>query len=69
MSGGRPIKIPSGCENPTCGNFAVEIIFRGNHGEQIKLETHCNRCGWAKDGEGNPRYPGRPMNVYLGKER
>lgn len=44
---------------PKChSKQAAEIWFRGNHGEQELLETHCNSCGWAIDGEGNLRNEG-----------
>lgn len=60
-----------------CNSTTYEIWFRGNHGEEWLLEKHCNRCGWAIDGEtGAIRNPGNPelsanryMQLFGGKEK
>jgi hypothetical protein len=56
MAGSKARRVRNGCGN--CGGDAHEISFRGNHGESWVLETHCN-CGWAIDGNGKLRNPGR----------
>ena len=69
MGRSKPKRIWRGCQNPTCGADAYEIWFCDNHGDGQLLETHCNVCGWAIDGEGELRSEGISRFVRLGSER
>lgn len=59
--GGRPIRSKNPCQ--ICDGPTYEIWHRDGHGGNTLLETHCNQCGAAWDGEGNPRY--QPHNANL----
>ena len=65
MSGSKAIPAKEPC--PHCNNTVHEIWFKGNHGEQWHLETHCNSCGWCIDPEtGQTRNPGIENNTTTG---
>jgi len=37
---------------PNCGGITHTIYWKGGFGlANEALETHCNRCGWAKDAQ------------------
>lgn len=61
QQGSRPKRAGS-C--PAChGPNYYTIFWRDGFGREEALETHCNQCGYALDGEGNLR--SKPTNEAL----
>ncbi len=54
MAGSYARRLPFSC--PNCGGRVVEVGFKGNQGEVMSLEVHCNTCKWAVDDEGYVRH-------------
>lgn len=41
------------CPTPNCGSRTTQIWWKDGFGGEIVLfETHCSRCGYQEDGEG-----------------